>query len=72
MPYRDSQLTWLLKESLGGNAKTIMLAAISPADINFEESLSTLQVRFGLPTYWYKNRSIFGAQDEEKEGLISL
>ena len=43
VPYRDSQLTWLLKESLGGNAKTIMLAAISPADINFEESLSTLQ-----------------------------
>jgi len=34
--YRDSQLTWLLKESLGGNAKTIMIAAISPADINFE------------------------------------
>lgn len=46
VPYRDSQLTWLLKESLGGNAKTIMLAAISPADINFEESLSTLQVGF--------------------------
>ena len=44
VPYRDSQLTWLLKESLGGNAKTIMLAAISPADINLEESLSTLQV----------------------------
>ncbi|KAJ1486937.1 hypothetical protein T484DRAFT_1889859 [Baffinella frigidus] len=43
IPYRDSQLTWLLKESLGGNAKTIMIAAISPADINFEESLSTLQ-----------------------------
>jgi hypothetical protein len=37
-------MQWLLKESLGGNAKTIMLAAISPADINFEESLSTLQV----------------------------
>ncbi|EKX40366.1 hypothetical protein GUITHDRAFT_49045, partial [Guillardia theta CCMP2712] len=43
IPYRDSQLTWLLKESLGGNAKTIMLAAISPADINYEETLSTLQ-----------------------------
>eukprot|EP00741_Cyanophora_paradoxa_P015133 tig00020848_g14604.t1 len=43
IPYRDSVLTWLLKESLGGNAKTIMIAAISPADINFEESLSTLR-----------------------------
>jgi hypothetical protein len=37
VPYRDSVLTWLLKESLGGNAKTIMVAAISPADVNYEE-----------------------------------
>lgn len=33
VPYRDSILTWLLRESLGGNAKTIMIAAISPAGI---------------------------------------
>jgi kinesin family protein 1 len=43
IPYRDSVLTWLLRESLGGNAKTIMIAALSPADINFEETLSTLR-----------------------------
>ncbi|KAF0981975.1 hypothetical protein FDP41_011836 [Naegleria fowleri] len=43
IPYRDSKLTYLLKESLGGNSKTIMIAAISPADVNFEESLSTLR-----------------------------
>jgi Skp family chaperone for outer membrane proteins len=43
IPYRDSCLTWLLKDSLGGNAKTIMIAALSPADINYEETLSTLR-----------------------------
>ena len=43
VPYRDSQLTRLLQESLGGNAATVMIAAISPADYNFDETLSTLK-----------------------------
>ncbi|KAI8767400.1 kinesin protein KIF28P [Biomphalaria glabrata] len=43
VPFRDSVLTKLLKNALGGNSKTIMIAAISPADINYEESLSTLR-----------------------------
>jgi len=43
VPFRDSLLTWLLKESLGGNAKTTMLACLSPSTVNFEESLSTLR-----------------------------
>eukprot|EP00038_Savillea_parva_P009268 m.182364 g.182364 ORF g.182364 m.182364 type:complete len:1142 (+) comp15512_c0_seq1:275-3700(+) len=43
IPYRESVLTWLLRESLGGNSKTFMLAAISPAAENFEETLSTLR-----------------------------
>ncbi|XP_065560293.1 kinesin-like protein unc-104 isoform X2 [Artemia franciscana] len=43
IPYRDSVLTWLLRENLGGNSKTAMIAAISPADINYEETLSTLR-----------------------------
>ncbi|KAJ3323203.1 kinesin-like protein Klp8, partial [Blyttiomyces sp. JEL0837] len=43
IPYRDSVLTWLLKDSLGGNSKTVMMAAISPADINYDETLSTLR-----------------------------
>ena len=43
VPYRDSVLTWLLKDSLGGNSLTAMIAAISPADINFDETLSTLR-----------------------------
>ena len=42
IPFRDSVLTWLLKESLGGNARTVMLAAISPTDLCFDETLSTL------------------------------
>uniref|UniRef100_A0A1X7T9E7 Kinesin motor domain-containing protein n=1 Tax=Amphimedon queenslandica TaxID=400682 RepID=A0A1X7T9E7_AMPQE len=41
VPYRDSVLTWLLKENLGGNFRTAMIAAISPAQINNEETLST-------------------------------
>ena len=36
-------LTWLLRENLGGNSKTAMVAAISPADINYDETLSTLR-----------------------------
>eukprot|EP00117_Sycon_ciliatum_P015425 scpid12898/ scgid15267/ Kinesin-like protein KIF14 len=43
IPYRDSSLTWLLKESLGGNSKTAMIATVSPAMSNYEESLSTLR-----------------------------
>ncbi|KKK19009.1 hypothetical protein P175DRAFT_0438927 [Aspergillus ochraceoroseus IBT 24754] len=43
VPYRDSVLTWLLKDSLGGNSMTAMIAAISPADINFDETLGTLR-----------------------------
>ncbi|KAB7504192.1 Kinesin-like protein [Armadillidium nasatum] len=39
----DSVLTWLLRENLGGNSKTAMVAAISPADINYDETLSTLR-----------------------------
>jgi kinesin family protein 1 len=39
VPYRDSVLTMLLQNALGGNAKTIMIAAISPADVNFEETV---------------------------------
>lgn len=40
--YRDSKLTRILKDSLGGNSKTVMIAHISPASIHFEESRNTL------------------------------
>uniref|UniRef100_A0A1I8IKH8 Kinesin-like protein 6 n=1 Tax=Macrostomum lignano TaxID=282301 RepID=A0A1I8IKH8_9PLAT len=43
VPFRDSVLTKLLQNALGGNSKTVMIAALSPADINFDETLSTLR-----------------------------
>ncbi|KAM8831655.1 kinesin-like protein KIF13B isoform 2-T2 [Spinachia spinachia] len=43
VPYRDSVLTWLLKDSLGGNSRTAMVATISPSADNYDESLSTLR-----------------------------
>uniref|UniRef100_A0AAZ3PVJ2 Kinesin family member 13Bb n=1 Tax=Oncorhynchus tshawytscha TaxID=74940 RepID=A0AAZ3PVJ2_ONCTS len=43
VPYRDSVLTWLLKDSLGGNSRTAMVATVSPAGDNYDETLSTLR-----------------------------
>ncbi|KAF7725370.1 Kinesin-like protein kif21b [Apophysomyces ossiformis] len=43
VPYRDSKLTRLLQDSLGGNSQTLMLACVSPSDSNFMETLSTLK-----------------------------
>ncbi|CBZ30541.1 putative Unc104-like kinesin [Leishmania mexicana MHOM/GT/2001/U1103] len=43
IPYRDSTLTWILKDNLGGNSKTVMLATISPSSLQYEETLSTLR-----------------------------
>jgi hypothetical protein len=54
IPYRDSKLTRLLQESLGGNAMTVMIAAISPADYNYSETMSTLK-------YAYRAKSIANA-----------
>eukprot|EP00755_Sulcionema_specki_P020427 Sspe_Gene.12519::Locus_4273_Transcript_2_2_Confidence_0.667_Length_4872::g.12519::m.12519/K10392/KIF1; kinesin family member 1 len=43
IPFRDSTLTWLLKDNLSGNSKTFMISTISPAEINHDETLSTLR-----------------------------
>jgi hypothetical protein len=43
VPYRDSKLTRILQDSLGGNSRTSMIACISPAEFNFDESLNTLK-----------------------------
>lgn len=43
VPFRDSILTWLLKDALGGNSRTAIIATISPADVNYEETMSTLR-----------------------------
>lgn len=64
VPYRDSILTWLLRESLGGNSKTIMLAALSPADLNYEETLSTL--RYADSAKQIKNSAVVNEDPTEK------
>ena len=43
IPYRDSKLTRILQDSLGGNSRTTMIACVSPAEQNHEESLSTIK-----------------------------
>ena len=48
IPYRDSKLTMLLQDSLGGNTKTVMIANVGPADYNYDETLNTL---------WYASRA---------------
>lgn len=56
IPYRDSKLTRMLQDSLGGNTKTVMLANCSPADYNFEETLSTL--RYASRAKMIKNKPV--------------
>ena len=43
IPYRDSKLTRLLQDSLGGNTKTVMISNIGPADYNYDETMNTLR-----------------------------
>eukprot|EP00817_Percolomonadidae_sp_ATCC50343_P002288 CAMPEP_0117430020 /NCGR_PEP_ID=MMETSP0758-20121206/9541_1 /TAXON_ID=63605 /ORGANISM="Percolomonas cosmopolitus, Strain AE-1 (ATCC 50343)" /LENGTH=864 /DNA_ID=CAMNT_0005217585 /DNA_START=188 /DNA_END=2782 /DNA_ORIENTATION=+ len=69
IPYRNSTLTYLLKESLGGNSKTIMIATISPAQYNEEETLSTL--RYANRAKNIKNRAKVN-QDETSKIIASL
>lgn len=56
IPYRDSKLTRLLQDSLGGNSRTVMIACISPADSNVEESINTL--RYAERTRNIKNSAV--------------
>ncbi|XP_076061694.1 uncharacterized protein LOC143037419 isoform X2 [Oratosquilla oratoria] len=56
IPYRDSVLTWLLRDTLGGNAKTIMIATVSPSSTCFTESLGTL--RYAARTRNIVNRPV--------------
>lgn len=67
IPYRDSKLTRLLENSLGGNCKTTMIATISPAQCSFNESLSTLN--FAKRAKNIKNRPIIN-EDIDHNALI--
>jgi kinesin family protein 1 len=63
-PYRDSKLTHVLKPFLGGNSKTAMIAALSPADINYDETLSTL--RYAWQVKAIKNEAVINESPQEK------
>ncbi|KAF9561655.1 kinesin-like protein Klp8 [Mortierella alpina] len=76
VPYRDSVLTWLLKDCLGGNSKTTIIAALSPADVNYDETLSTL--RYADQAKRIKNKAVVNEDPnaklirELKEELLDL
>jgi len=64
VPYRDSALTRILQNALGGNSKTIMICAISPASMNFEESVSTL--RYADRAKKIVNKAVVNESAQEK------
>ncbi|CAD8189553.1 unnamed protein product [Paramecium pentaurelia] len=66
IPYRDSKLTRLLQDSLGGNTKTIMITAISPSDFNYEETLSSL--RYASRAKMIKNQP--KVNEDPKDALL--
>nr|XP_014087169.1 kinesin-like protein KIF3A [Bactrocera oleae] len=66
IPYRNSKLTRLLQDSLGGNSKTVMCATISPSDINYMETISTL--RYASRAKNIQNR--MRVNEEPKDALL--
>ncbi|KAK0183234.1 hypothetical protein PV327_001294 [Microctonus hyperodae] len=66
VPYRDSKLTRLLRDSLGGNARTLMIACVSPADRDADETLSTL--RYAARARCIKNKPI--VNEDPKDALL--
>lgn len=60
VPYRDSKLTRLLQDSLGGNSQTLMLACVSPSDSNYQETINTL--RYADRAKNIKNRAVVNAE----------
>lgn len=65
VPYRESSLTRMLQNALGGNSKTIMVCAISPASINYEESLNTL--RYAERAKKVKNVAVINESASDKQ-----
>ena len=64
VPYRNSSLTRLLQNALGGNSKTIMICAVSPAFLNFEETLSTL--RYADNAKKIQNKAVINESVQDK------
>ena len=63
-PYRDSALTRILQNALGGNSKTVMICALSPASINYEETLSTL--RYADRAKKIQNKAVVNESEHDK------
>ena len=63
-PYRDSALTRILQNALGGNSKTVMICALSPATINYEETLSTL--RYADRAKKIQNKAVINESEHDK------
>jgi hypothetical protein len=63
-PYRDSALTRILQNALGGNSKTVMICALSPASINYEETLSTL--RYADRAKKIQNKAVINESENDK------
>ncbi len=63
-PYRDSSLTRILQNALGGNSKTVMICALSPASINYEETLSTL--RYADRAKKIQNKAVVNESEQDK------
>ena len=61
VPYRESKLTRLLKNSLGGNSRTVMITCLSPADTDLDENINSVAyaARVGLPSILPKHYSMF-------------
>ena len=66
VPYRNSKLTLLLRDSLGGNTKTLMIANIAPSDYNLDETISTL--RYASRAKKIKNKPI--VNEDPKDALL--
>lgn len=69
VPYRDSKLTRLLQDSLGGNSRTVMIACVSPSDRDFVETLNTL--KYANRARNIKNRVQIN-QDKSSRTIASL
>ena len=69
VPYRDSKLTRLLQDSLGGNSRTLMIACVSPSDRDFMETLNTL--RYANRARNIKNK-VIANQDKASKQLAIL
>ncbi|CCI42806.1 unnamed protein product [Albugo candida] len=70
VPYRDSKLTRLLQNSLGGNSKTLMIACVSPADVNYDEISSTL--RYAARARKIQNQAVANCEINPSNEIVSL